>query len=133
MAVTRTAFKLNVARALMRRLDSAGSSLKRAKSFLRFYPYVLSRSITPPPKNVATVKPDAPELIVSIPGIYEVQNRGKGYTSFRFESPIDGSVFSFSSFKEGKDRPSINDASVPPAGGFRQRSQNAEQGRKTGG
>jgi hypothetical protein len=58
--------------------------------------------IAKPPKSVAKVIPEAAELIVDLPGIYEVQNRGKGYTSFRFESPIDGSVFSFSSFREAR-------------------------------
>jgi hypothetical protein len=45
---------------------------------------------------------DTPELVIDIPGIYEVQNRGKGYTSFRFESPIDGSIFSFPSWAEAR-------------------------------
>jgi hypothetical protein len=39
---------------------------------------------------------------VDIPGIYEIENRGRGYTSFRFESPIDGSVFSYESFKDAR-------------------------------
>ena len=56
-------------------------------------------TITPSPKSVRS---DTPELVVDVPGIYEVQNRGKGYTSFRFESPIDGSVFSFPSFQDAR-------------------------------
>jgi hypothetical protein len=56
-------------------------------------------TIAKPQKPVSN---DTPELTIDIPGIYEVENRGKGYTSFRFDSPIDGSVFAFESFKEAR-------------------------------
>jgi hypothetical protein len=46
--------------------------------------------------------PEEPEPIVDISGIYEVENRGRGRRSFRFESPIDGSVFSYESFKDAR-------------------------------
>ena len=61
-----------------------------------------TQSITAPPKNVAKSILEAPKLIVSLPGIYEVENRGKGYTSFRFENPVDGSTFAFESFAEAR-------------------------------
>jgi hypothetical protein len=42
------------------------------------------------------------ELAIVLPGIFEIQNRGKGCTSFNFTSPIDDSTFSFPSFKEAR-------------------------------
>ena len=58
-----------------------------------------TQSITPPPTKLTTV---TPELVIDIPGIFEIQNRGKNYTSYNFTSPIDGSTFSFPSFKEAR-------------------------------
>jgi hypothetical protein len=58
---------------------------------------------TPQTPKVKKIKaPVDPELVIDLPGIYQVENRGKGCISFRFESLIDGSVFSFSSFKEAR-------------------------------
>jgi hypothetical protein len=56
----------------------------------------------PKPKPVPKVIPSDPEPIVDIPGIFEVQNRGRGYTSYNFTSPIDQGTFTFSSFKEAR-------------------------------
>jgi hypothetical protein len=38
----------------------------------------------------------------AVPGIFEIQNRGRGYRTFNFTSPIDDSAFSFSSWAEAK-------------------------------
>jgi hypothetical protein len=59
-------------------------------------------SITPPPQSLSKTILEAPELIVDLPGIYEIEHRGRGTRSFRFESPVDGSVFAFESFKEAR-------------------------------
>jgi hypothetical protein len=61
------------------------------------------------PRAVKTVKPKPPkplraepELIINLPGIFEVENRGRGTRSFRFESPVDGATFAFESFREAR-------------------------------
>jgi hypothetical protein len=60
------------------------------------------------PTAVLTSEPPKPapndtlELVIDIPGIFEVQNRGRGYTSYNFTSPVDGSTFTFSSFKDAR-------------------------------
>jgi hypothetical protein len=55
-----------------------------------------------PPKPLKIVAPIDLEIAVSMPAIFEVDNRGKGYRTFNFESPIDGSLFSFLSYKEAR-------------------------------
>jgi hypothetical protein len=60
------------------------------------------RSISLPPTSVAPTSLATPALIVDLPGIYEVENRGRGTRSFRFESTIDGSVFAFDTFREAR-------------------------------
>jgi hypothetical protein len=54
------------------------------------------------PANPKTLPSFDSELVIDIPGIFEVQNRGRGYTSYNFTSPVDGSTFTFSSFKEAR-------------------------------
>jgi len=57
-----------------------------------------------------------PELVIDLPGIWEIQNRGKNYTTYNFTSPIDQSTFTFSSFKEArKARESMRDIFVQQA------------------
>jgi hypothetical protein len=45
-------------------------------------------TITSPAPNVAPIEP---ELVIDVPGIFEIQNRSRNYTSYNFTSPIDGS------------------------------------------
>ena len=56
-------------------------------------------TIAPPPKPATKVKT---ELVIDVPGIFEIQNRGKNYTSYNFTSPVDNSTFSFPSFSEAR-------------------------------
>jgi hypothetical protein len=51
---------------------------------------------------VKKIKAPVDTIAVSMPAISEVENRGKNYRSFCFESPLDGSVFSFLSYKEAR-------------------------------
>jgi hypothetical protein len=57
--------------------------------------------LSPAPKKPRKLPPE-PELVIDLPGIWEVENRGRGYRSFNFTSPIDGSTFTFSSFREAR-------------------------------
>jgi hypothetical protein len=85
--------------------DKLGSNCKACiKEAVRKRRLNIPRTPKPPkPPKIKKIKgPVDPELVVDLPGIYPVENRGKGYTSFRFDSPIDGSIFSFSSFKEAR-------------------------------
>jgi hypothetical protein len=66
-------------------------------------------NIPRPPKTPTLKTPKVQKIVVpvdtiavSMPSIFEVENRGKNYRSFCFESPLDGSVFSFSSYKEAR-------------------------------
>jgi hypothetical protein len=84
----------------MRERGAKMRALKKAAQSHPIDPDVSPMStITLPPQSAPTVEP---EMAIDIPGIYEVQNRGRGYTSFRFESPIDNSIFSFPSFAEAR-------------------------------
>jgi hypothetical protein len=62
---------------------------KRAGALEASQPVRATKTL-PPQKPAPQVILDAPELIVNLPGIYEVENRGRGTRSFRFESTIDG-------------------------------------------
>jgi hypothetical protein len=53
----------------------------------------------PKPKPLPTVDP---ELVIDIPGVWEVQNRGRGTRSFNFTSLVDNSTFSFPTFREAR-------------------------------
>jgi hypothetical protein len=53
----------------------------------------------PNPKPLPQVDP---ELVIDIPGIWEIQNRGKNYITYNFTSPIDQTTFTFSSFKQAR-------------------------------
>jgi hypothetical protein len=75
---------------------------------------------TPPkmklPKVQKIVVPVDPELVIDLPGIWEIQNRGKNYTTYNFTSPIDQTSFTFSSFREArKARGSMGDVFVQQA------------------
>jgi hypothetical protein len=64
-------------------------------------------------KIVAVVEP---ELIIDVPGIFEIQNRGKNYTTYNFTNPIDQSTFTFSSFHEARQaRESMRDVFIQQA------------------
>jgi hypothetical protein len=51
---------------------------------------------------VKRIKAPVDEIAVSMPAIFEVENRGRNYRSFCFESPLDGSVFSFLCYKDAR-------------------------------
>ena len=64
-------------------------------------------NIPRPPKppqtpKVKKIKAPVDEIAVSMPSIFEVENRGKNYRSFCSESPLDGNIFSFLSYREAR-------------------------------
>ena len=67
----------------------------------------------PNPKPLPQVDP---ELVIDLPGIWEIQNRGKNYTTYNFTSPIDQTTFTFPSFRDArKARESMRDVFVQQA------------------
>jgi hypothetical protein len=88
-----------------RACTNEGNKNRRAKvrqARLEASGVVADVDIAEPQKPAPQTILDAPELIVDVPGIYEVENRGRGTRSFNFTSTIDGSTFSFPSFAEAR-------------------------------
>jgi hypothetical protein len=88
---------------LMARLNGTYKPRKARQARLEASGVVADTKIAKPQKPAPSVTPATPELIVDVPGIYEVENRGRGTRSFNFTSTIDGSTFSFPSFKEARE------------------------------